>query len=96
MQYDTCIIKTRWDIVANIGGLIFSLVYKRNRMHQHKIKFTKNLKRGVCGGGNNNDGNLEKKICSAKWMQFNVKTNEGGGNLCNGIGICPIASRLRT
>jgi hypothetical protein len=23
-SYDTCIIKTRWDIVANKGGLIFS------------------------------------------------------------------------
>jgi hypothetical protein len=32
-----CIIKTQWDIVANKGGLIFSLIYKRNRMHQPKI-----------------------------------------------------------
>jgi hemerythrin-like domain-containing protein len=46
-------------------------------------------------GRNNNLGNLEKTIFSAKSMQFNVKTNEGGGNFCNGIGICPIASRLR-
>jgi hypothetical protein len=40
MQYDTCIIKTQWDIVANRGGLIFSLIYKRNRMHQPKIKLS--------------------------------------------------------
>jgi hypothetical protein len=33
----TCVIKTRWDIVANKGGLIFSLIYKRNRMHRPKI-----------------------------------------------------------
>jgi hypothetical protein len=26
MQYDTCIIKTQWDIVENKGGLIFSLL----------------------------------------------------------------------
>jgi hypothetical protein len=38
MYYDTCIIKTQWDIVANKGGLILSLIYKRNRMHQPKIK----------------------------------------------------------
>jgi hypothetical protein len=33
-----CIIKTRWDIVANKGSLIFSLIYKGNMMHQPKIK----------------------------------------------------------
>jgi lipopolysaccharide/colanic/teichoic acid biosynthesis glycosyltransferase len=26
MQYNTCILKTRWDIVVNKGGLIFSLI----------------------------------------------------------------------
>jgi hypothetical protein len=44
MYYDTCIIKTRWDIVANRGGLIVSLIYKCNRMHQRKINYKLNHK----------------------------------------------------